>query len=126
MKRFQIINGVLLRSTNTSLQANSYYTAANDKEEAELVGLCANGTCREMVQAAASATAAAPVEAPVNATDDLGEVPGVGKTTLDKLTKAGITTKSQLKDALAKRADEMKDVLGMNFDKVSKYFADGK
>ncbi len=116
--------GCYLNSTNTSLPAGRPYTPKNEAEEAELLQLAKAGTCSVLPEPG-KAPEAAP-EAPAPAPDapeasDLADVPGIGKTTLDKLAKAGVTSKAQLKAALTARADEMKALLGMNFDKVSKF-----
>ncbi len=82
-----------------------------------------DGACEEIKTK--EAVKADVTKAPDNPDDDLSTVPGVGKTTLEKLAKKNITTVAQLKAAVldASKDEEMKEVFGpMNVKKVKAHF----
>jgi len=121
-------HGCYLRSSDKGIVQDILYTPVNEAEEAELRMLSKLGTCEERpigepsANVEASTEAAAPVIS--EATEDqLSEVPGIGKATLDKLVAEGITLKSHLEQALINKEEKMKEILAGNFQKVKDHFA---
>lgn len=117
MQKFKINDGCYLNSSGVSLRGNTVYTPKDEAEEEDLLKLQEQGTCKVM-GAPVEQPAPAPVE-PKPAASDLADVPGLGKTSLEKLAKSGVTTKAQLKEAILAKPEDMKAVLGLNFQKVS-------
>jgi predicted flap endonuclease-1-like 5' DNA nuclease len=59
-----------------------------------------------------------------NPEEDITVVPGIGNTLKQKLEAAGVTTVTQLKEAMESRTDEMEELLGNSFEKVRAHFAE--
>jgi predicted flap endonuclease-1-like 5' DNA nuclease len=58
-----------------------------------------------------------------NPEEDITVVPGIGNTLKQKLEAAGVTTVSELEEAMESRTDEMEELLGNSFEKVRSHFA---
>jgi predicted flap endonuclease-1-like 5' DNA nuclease len=118
MTRFKILHGLRLRATNKLLMPGSLVSTEDEAEIEELRTYVKAGACEE-----SSNQKAAPVEAPapVDPSEDLSTVDGIGKTLLTKLEAIGITKKSQLVTALSDSAntETLQGILGTKFDKIS-------
>ena len=129
MTNYQIVNAFTLQSANQRLmQTGQYFTPANDDQDKEMQAFSVDGSCVP-VPTHAPAPAVDPnademQDSPLDPTDDLSVVPGVGAKTEKKLNDAGIKGLAQLKAAMLdkKRSDEMKTLLGLSYDKILAYF----
>jgi len=106
------------------MMIGEYYVTEDEAEIAELLQFASRGSCEEKVSLPPpdKAPVAAPevVKEEPKPEEDLAVVPGIGKRLLGKLTEAGITTQTQLKEGLKK--EEVKALLGTHLEKIIAYF----
>lgn len=117
MNSFKIIHAFFLQSNQKLMAPSTIYAPTSDAEVTELREFATRGGCEEMLP-----MKKAKAEKPAEPTDDITVVPGIGKKLMTALAELGITTKTGLKDKLEDAA--VKEALGLNFEKIAKYFAD--
>lgn len=124
MKRFKAINSFFLKTTGKLVMPKELLFPETDEQVEEIEVFVKTGSCEEVVSKP-KATADAPGAPPADPSDDLALVKGVGKATLEKLVAKGITTKTQLGEAVLDpaREEEMKEVLGANHGKILEQFS---
>ena len=117
MPVFHIKEGFFSQAADKLMTIGLYFKAEERTVIDELKKFEAMGSCKEIV----------PIVEPEkeiiqqNPNQDLSVVPGIGEKTLQALTAANVKTVDQLKASFDK--PEVKAALGINYDKVVKYFS---